>query len=104
LLTRSRGALAEAKPATDGLHLGPVGGRIVAETLIGLLRAGLTSYLAVHPDFRPFLGANLLSGPLPTPTLQATALTPEPTSFTTPASSPPASTGSGANKRQRAVG
>src|SRR5690349_17391515 len=32
-------ALAEAKALAGGLHLGPVGGRIVTETLIGLLRA-----------------------------------------------------------------
>jgi hypothetical protein len=59
--------LAEAKTAADGLHLGPVGGRIVAETLIGLLRADPTSYLAVNPDFRPFLGADLSLGPVPNP-------------------------------------
>jgi hypothetical protein len=61
--------LAEAKTATDGLHLGPVGGRIVAETLIGLLRADPTSYLAVSPDFRPFLGADLALGPTPNPNI-----------------------------------
>jgi hypothetical protein len=54
--------LAEAKATTDGLHLGPVGGRIVAETLIGLLRADPTSYLSVDPDFRPFLGTDLQLG------------------------------------------
>jgi Animal haem peroxidase/TAT (twin-arginine translocation) pathway signal sequence len=59
--------LAEAKVATDGLHLGPVGGRIVAETLIGLLRSDRTSYLSVFPFFRPFLGANLVLGPSPDP-------------------------------------
>jgi hypothetical protein len=37
--------LAEARSAAQGLHLGPVGGGIVAETLIGLLRADPTSYL-----------------------------------------------------------
>ena len=47
------------RPATGGLHLGPVGGRIVAETLIGLLRADPTSYLSANPRFRPFLGADL---------------------------------------------
>jgi hypothetical protein len=54
--------LAEAKATTDGLHLGPVGGRVVAETLIGLLRADPTSYLSVDPDFRPFLGTDLQLG------------------------------------------
>jgi hypothetical protein len=57
--------LAEAKVAADGLHLGPVGGRIVTETLIGLLRADPTSYLSVFPRFRPFLGAGLTLGHTP---------------------------------------
>ena len=61
--------LAEAKTATDGLHLGPVGGRVVAETLIGLLRADPTSYLAVNPGFRPFLGTDLVLGPTPDPSI-----------------------------------
>ena len=55
--------LAEAKAATGGLHLGPVGGRIVSETLVGLLRADPSSYLSVHPRFRPFLGDDLTLGP-----------------------------------------
>jgi hypothetical protein len=55
--------LAEAKVAAKGLNLGPVGGRIVAETLIGLLQADETSYLAVNPGFRPFLGADMSMGP-----------------------------------------
>jgi hypothetical protein len=54
--------LAEAKIATGGLNLGPVGGRIVAETLIGLLRADPTSYLSVYPRFTPFLGTELVLG------------------------------------------
>ena len=55
-------ALAEAKAATDGLTLGPVGARIVTETLIGLLRADPTSYLSLFPRFRPFLGTDLQLG------------------------------------------
>jgi Animal haem peroxidase len=55
--------LAEAKVMADGLHLGPVGGRIVVETLIGLLRADPTSYLRLFPAFRPFLGTDLALGP-----------------------------------------
>ncbi|HEY3772789.1 MAG TPA: peroxidase family protein [Solirubrobacteraceae bacterium] len=55
--------LAEAKAAADGLNLGPVGGRVVAETLIGLLRADPTSYLTVCPGFTPFLGSDLRLGP-----------------------------------------
>ena len=57
--------LAEAKIATDGLTLGPVAARIVAETLIGLLRADPTSYLSVYPKFTPFLGTDLTLGPAP---------------------------------------
>jgi hypothetical protein len=57
--------LAEAKAATGGITLGPVGGRIVAETLIGLLRADPTSYLNAMPDFRPFLGTDLTLGSTP---------------------------------------
>jgi hypothetical protein len=55
--------LAEAKAATGGLTLGPMGGRIVTETLIGLLRADPTSYLCLSPGFRPFLGTDLQLGP-----------------------------------------
>jgi hypothetical protein len=54
--------LAEAKIAAGGANLGPVGGRIVAETLIGLLRADPTSYLSAYPRFAPFLGADLVMG------------------------------------------
>ncbi len=54
--------LAEAKAMSDGLNLGPVGGRIVTETLIGLLRADHTSYLSVYPRFTPFLGTDLQLG------------------------------------------
>jgi hypothetical protein len=61
--------LAEAKALASGLHLGPVGGRIVAETLIGLLRADPTSYLSVYPRFEPFLGANLKLGPMVNPNI-----------------------------------
>lgn len=57
--------LAESKIATDGLTLGPVAGRIVAETLIGLLRADPTSYLSAFPRFKPFLGTDLVLGPTP---------------------------------------
>jgi heme peroxidase/TAT (twin-arginine translocation) pathway-exported protein len=59
--------LAEAERMAGGLHLGPVGGRLVAETLIGLLRADPTSYLTLHPRFHPFLGADLKLGPMVNP-------------------------------------
>jgi hypothetical protein len=61
--------LAEAGATTDGLTLGPVGGRIVAETLIGLLRSDRTSYLNVNPRFQPFLGTDLKLGPTPNPNI-----------------------------------
>ena len=67
--------LAEAKATADGLHLGPVGGRIVTETLIGLLRADPTSYLSIYPEFAPFLGTDLTLGPNPTRASPATAHT-----------------------------
>jgi hypothetical protein len=59
--------LAEAKTAADGLNLGPVGGRIVTETLIGLLRADPASYLNLYPRFQPFLGTDLTLGSTPNP-------------------------------------
>jgi hypothetical protein len=61
--------LAEAKIAADGLNLGPVGGRIVTETLIGLLRADPASYLNRFPRFQPFLGTDLTLGPTPDPNI-----------------------------------
>ena len=61
--------LAEAKAMTDGVTLGPVGGRIVTETLIGLLRADPSSYLAANPRFTPFLGTDLTLGPNPNPNI-----------------------------------
>jgi hypothetical protein len=36
-----------------GLHLGPVGGRIVAEVLHGLLEADPNSYVRERPDWKP---------------------------------------------------
>jgi hypothetical protein len=54
--------LAEAKTIAGGENLGPVGGRIVTETLIGLLRADPSSYLSVYPRFQPFLGTDLQLG------------------------------------------
>jgi len=44
--------LKEAELFAEGLHLGPVAGRIVAEVLIGLLQADPDSYLAA-PGWRP---------------------------------------------------
>jgi len=47
--------LREAEVAADGLHLGPVGGRIVAEVLLGLVELDPTSFLAVDAAWRPTL-------------------------------------------------
>jgi hypothetical protein len=49
--------LKEAELTEDGLHLGPVGGRLVAEVIVGLLRADPNSYLSYDPGWRPSLPA-----------------------------------------------
>jgi len=41
----------------DGLHLGPVGGLIVGEVIIGLLQTDPDSYVVQKPDWRPTLPA-----------------------------------------------
>ena len=45
----------EAELMENGLRLGPVGGRIVGEVFIGLLKADETSYLAARPNWTPVL-------------------------------------------------
>lgn len=47
--------LKEAEVRAGGEHLGPVGGRIVAEVLIGLLEADPESYRNAEPGWRPVL-------------------------------------------------
>ena len=47
--------LKEAEIRAGAAHLGPVGGRIVAEVLIGLLAGDPLSYLSVQPTWRPTL-------------------------------------------------
>jgi hypothetical protein len=47
--------LKEAELVEDGLRLGPVGGRIVAEVLIGLLQSDTDSYLVQKPKWTPTL-------------------------------------------------
>ncbi|GAA1323602.1 peroxidase family protein [Pseudonocardia xinjiangensis] len=49
--------LKEAEHRGGGDQLGPAGGRIVAEVLIGLLRADPAGYLSVQPDWEPTLPA-----------------------------------------------
>ncbi|MEV6850445.1 peroxidase family protein [Actinoplanes sp. NPDC051411] len=48
--------LKEAEQFSDGNRLGPVGGRIVAEVLIGLLRADPASYLSREASVAPEFG------------------------------------------------
>ncbi|TNC25855.1 peroxidase family protein [Amycolatopsis alkalitolerans] len=47
--------LKEAEVLAHGRHLGPVGSRLVAEVLIGLLDADPTSYRSAFPAWRPTL-------------------------------------------------
>ncbi len=47
--------LKEAELIEDGLHLGPVGGRIVAEVVIGLLESDPDAYLSFDRYWRPTL-------------------------------------------------
>jgi hypothetical protein len=49
--------LSEAKHRGDGERLGPVGGRIVAEVLIGMIDADPASYRSYQPDWTPPLPA-----------------------------------------------
>ncbi|MGH2776096.1 MAG: peroxidase family protein [Actinomycetota bacterium] len=50
--------LREADVMENGERLGPVGGRIVAEVIIGLLRGDPHSYLRQDPDWTPTYGSN----------------------------------------------
>ena len=45
--------LKEAEIVGKGRELGPVGGRIVAEVLVGLLQKDLNSYLYLQPTWKP---------------------------------------------------
>jgi hypothetical protein len=49
--------LKEAQQMAAGLHLGPVGGGIVAQVLIGLLETDSNSYLARKPKWTPTLAS-----------------------------------------------
>jgi Animal haem peroxidase len=50
--------LREAEVTADGEHLGPVGGRIVAEVIVGLIRGDRQSYLRQDPDWTPTYGSD----------------------------------------------
>jgi hypothetical protein len=47
--------LKEAELREEGLRLGPVGARIVAEVFVGLLQLDPDSYLSVQPNWVPTL-------------------------------------------------
>ena len=47
--------LKEAQVVAKGLTLGPLGGRIVGEVLIGLLQTDPSSFLVVQPAWQPTL-------------------------------------------------
>jgi hypothetical protein len=49
--------LKEAEVRESGQRLGPVGGRIVAEVLLGLIDADPHSYRSLAPDWQPELPA-----------------------------------------------
>ncbi|MFD9796130.1 heme peroxidase family protein [Streptomyces sp. NPDC059070] len=48
--------LKEAEVRARGRHFGPVGSRIIGETVVGLLKATPSSYHQVFPAWRPTLG------------------------------------------------
>jgi hypothetical protein len=48
--------LKEAEVMADGKHLGPVGGRIVAEVFIGLMELDPRTWLASQPRWKPTYG------------------------------------------------
>jgi hypothetical protein len=50
--------LKEAELVQGGRRLGPVGGRIVAETLLGLLQSDPSSYLRARPGWKPTFGGS----------------------------------------------
>jgi hypothetical protein len=47
--------LKEAELVEDGLRLGPVGGRLVGEVIVGLLQSDRASFLAYDSSWRPTL-------------------------------------------------
>lgn len=54
--------LAEASETTGGETLGPVGSRIVAEVLVGLVDADPLSFRSIQPDWTPTLPAPVSGG------------------------------------------
>ena len=60
--------LKEAELVGEGRTLGPVGGRIVAEVLVGLLQKDLNSYLYLKPTWKPAARSRRYPGSSPWPT------------------------------------
>jgi hypothetical protein len=54
--------LKEAEILGKGRELGPVGGRIVAEVLVGLLKRDINSYLSLQPTWKPGAPVSLVPG------------------------------------------
>ena len=54
--------LGEARAQTGGTRLGPVGSRIVAEVLVGLIESDPGSFLTVQPGWEPVLPAPYSDG------------------------------------------
>jgi hypothetical protein len=50
--------LREAQVKAGGEHLGPVGGRIVGEVIIGLIEGDSQSFLSQDPTWTPTYGSN----------------------------------------------
>lgn len=48
--------LKEAETARAGQTLGPIGGRVITEVLVGLAKNDRSSFLRAQPDWRPTLG------------------------------------------------
>ena len=54
--------LKEAEVIADGRHLGPVGGRIVAEVIIGLLQTDPAGWVKAEPGWKPTLPSRFGAG------------------------------------------
>jgi hypothetical protein len=52
-------ALAESELIYDGIQLGPSGGRLVGEVVVGLIQLDPTSYLGSQPGWRPTLPSRI---------------------------------------------
>jgi hypothetical protein len=50
--------LREAQVKAGGQHLGPVGGRIVGEVILGLIEGDSQSYLTQDPTWTPTYGSD----------------------------------------------